>query len=119
MAGLTPKIVTLGQILKETGVRVGEAAALKWVDIDFERKIMTFNNPEKRSLPRIKRVSDKLITMVNRLPRKQERIFGGRGSIEARYNYQRKRLAYKLDNPRLLKITFHTFRQLVWHNVIS
>ncbi|MEM2281847.1 MAG: tyrosine-type recombinase/integrase [Candidatus Bathyarchaeia archaeon] len=40
------------QLLKETDMRVGEALALKWEDIDFERRTVHIT-AEKGSLPRI------------------------------------------------------------------
>ncbi|MCJ7767506.1 tyrosine-type recombinase/integrase, partial [Candidatus Bathyarchaeota archaeon] len=43
-------IAPLLQLLKETGVRIGEAAAITWKDVDFERKTVTINHPEKGSL---------------------------------------------------------------------
>ena len=58
------------------------------------------------------RVSPTLIAMLNLLPRTSIRLFGN-GSIrstKATYVKMKKRLAYCLQNPRLLKITFHTFR---------
>ena len=89
---------------------IGEATSLTWTDIDFARKIIIFNNPEKNSLPRIKSVSDNLIAILNKLPRDKEHLFGSVTSMKVNFSLQRKRMAYKLGNPRLLKIHFHTFR---------
>jgi integrase len=54
-------------LLKETGVRIGEARRLRWEDIDFTRKMITFNNPEKSGNLRIKKASDWLIATLNRV----------------------------------------------------
>lgn len=106
------KLAAFLQLLKETAMRAGEAVRLEWTDIDFERRIITLNKPEKRSNPRMWRVSNELMAMLKNLPKNNQKIFG-----EATYNtfkqtFQRtrKRLAYTLQNPRLEKITLHAFR---------
>ena len=105
------KLAAMLQLLKETGMRVGEARRLKWTDIDFKRKLIILNQPEKGSEPRIFNVSEKLINMLNNLQRKSERVFGDSpNALKASFYHKRKRLAQKLQNPRLLKIGFHTFR---------
>jgi len=48
----------------------------------------------------------------NQLPRSGEKIFN-KHTIENEFYRQRKKLVYKLNNPRLLKIHMHTFRH--WH----
>jgi len=106
---------TFLQTLKETGMRSGEAWQLKWADIDFETDTVRIT-PEKGSNPRILRMSKKLIGMLNVTPRNYgERIFGNQGQPLDHYrdNYcqQRKRIAVKLQNPRLRRITFHTLRR--------
>jgi len=83
------------------------------LDIDFERHLIMIREPEKGSKPRIIGVSAKLIDMINRLPRKGEYIFGSVVSLQRIFFRQRRCLAYKLNNPRLRKIGFHTFRH--WH----
>ena len=57
-------------------MRVGEARRLRWIDIDFQRRVVIMNAPEKNGNPRIYNVSKTLINMLNALPRKSERIFG-------------------------------------------
>jgi integrase/recombinase XerD len=109
IANTSKTVSALLQLLKETGMRVGEALALKWTDIDFERKTVRIT-AEKGSLPRILPLSEKCLTMLNRLPRKSEKIFPSKTSLDSRFYVQRKRIAHKLCNPRLLKISFHTLR---------
>jgi len=113
IASLPLKLAAFCQALKETGARKGEIAALRWTDIDFERRILFINNPEKGSLPRVKRASDKLIAMLNLFPRKSDAVFGNKETIKNIYYRRRKKLAFKLSNPRLLKIGLHTFRHWV------
>ncbi|MEM1589912.1 MAG: tyrosine-type recombinase/integrase [Candidatus Bathyarchaeia archaeon] len=52
IANTSKTISALLQLLKETDMRVGEALALKWEDIDFERRTVHIT-AEKGSLPRI------------------------------------------------------------------
>jgi integrase/recombinase XerD len=98
------------QTLKETGIRIGELTQLKWKDLDIERKTLSIT-PEKGSNPRILPITDKLIGMLNSQPKNKPTIF----QPDARYlrGYlatQRKKLAQKLNNPRLKEISFHTLR---------
>jgi len=112
IAGSGRKTATFLQLLKETAMRAGEAIRLEWTDVDFDRGIITLNKPEKRSKPRIWKVSRKLIAMLKNLPKKNQKVFGGTTYDSLKHTLQltRKRLAFKLQNPRLKKITFHTFR---------
>jgi len=112
IAGSGKKLATYLQLLKETGMRAGEATRLKWTDIDEERRIIILNSPEKGSNPRIWKITAKLMNMLNALPRKSQYIFGNPNprAIRALFCNTRKKLAEKLQNPRLLKISFHTFR---------
>lgn len=99
------------QALKETAMRSGEAKRLKWLDIDSERNVITLNAPEKNSNSRMFKVSSMLIEMLNALPKKNEYIFtGSLRAMKTTFVYTRKRLAETLQNPRLLKIHFHTLR---------
>jgi len=113
IAGMPPKVATFIQLLKETAMRSGEAKKLKWTDVDFERRIITLNQPEKGSLPRIfSNLSGKLLSMLNALPRTSPQVFGECtiNSLKATYGRARRRLAFKLQNPRLLEVHFHTLR---------
>jgi len=102
-------------MLKETGSRLGEALELKWTDIDFERKVVRIE-PEKGSNPRIFKISDKLLGMINSLPKNSQRIFGRKVKkklfIES-LRKARKKASTKLQNPRLLQIHYHTLRHWV------
>jgi len=96
------------QILKDTGMRRGEALNLEWDDIDFERRVVRIK-AEKNSYPRVLPLSRTAITYLQRLPKKQGKIFN-RTSVTTTFYRLRKRLVHKLQNPRIQKIGFHTFR---------
>jgi len=111
IAGCGKKVSVFLQLLKETGMRCGEAWNLKWTDIDMVNQTVRVE-PEKGSEPRIFKVSNNFINMLNCLEKNRERIFGY-GSVNylrRTFQRQRKRLAYKFGNPRLLQITLHTLR---------
>jgi integrase len=112
IAGSGKKNASFLQTLKETAMRAGEAKRLMWINIDFEKNMITLNNPEKGSNPRMWKVSPKVIAMLNALPRNSEKVFGESSlhSMKTTFIKSRKRLGTKLQNPRLLRITFHTFR---------
>ena len=110
IAAAGKKLATFLQVLKETGARCGEAARLEWTDIDFERKT-THITPEKGSNPRILPISAKLTIMLQNLPKKSERVFPATlNAIKSNFFLQRRTIARKMGNPRLLKIHLHTFR---------
>lgn len=110
IAGTSKRVSTYLQLLKETGMRCGEASQLKWTDIDFENRSVRIT-PEKGSNPRMLPISIKLIEMLNTIPKTSESIFGVNQDLMRRnYSKQRKAIAFKLKNPRIKQITFHTFR---------
>ena len=113
IAGCTKYIAAALQIAKETAARVGEIFKLKWVDVDFENRVIRIA-PEKGSKPRAVKVSFKLIQMLNALPRKGEGIFSSNyknvRNLRRTFQKQRKKIANKLGNPRLMQIHFHTLR---------
>jgi len=53
IAGSSRKVSTFLQLIKETAMRSGEAKRILWTDIDFERKVIILNQPEKNGLPRV------------------------------------------------------------------
>lgn len=99
---------------KQTGSRCGEIWQTKWDDIDFESKVV-ITTPEKNSNPRVTHLSDKLLNMLNQLPKNNgENIFAfPKMRIDnhaVTFQHQCKRIAKKIGNPRILKIHFHTLR---------
>jgi integrase len=56
-------------------MRAGEAWNLKWIDIDFVNTTVRIA-PEKRSSPRMFKVSTKLLAMLSMLPKRSDLVFG-------------------------------------------
>jgi integrase len=73
IAGCGKKTATLLQLLKETGMRIGEAWQLNWKEIDYISKGIRVT-PEKGSNPRVLKISDKLILML--------KVFQGKSDIK-------------------------------------
>lgn len=116
IAGSSPRMGTFLQLLKETGMRSGEAWKLNLSDVDTTAKVVRIT-PEKNSNPRISHISQKLVAMLDSLPKTyRNRIFSNPQQpldhFRDNFSRQRKRVAHKLKNPRLLRITFHTLRHL-------
>jgi hypothetical protein len=112
IAGCSKQMATYLQLLKETGARRGEAFNLKWTDIDLVNNTVRIT-PEKGSNPRIFRISAKLATMLGRLPKTGNAkvwIYKNTFYLNKGFRRQRKRIAHKLGNPRMLQIHFHTLR---------
>jgi len=112
IAGCSRKFTPLLQLLKETGMRIGEACQLRWTDIDLENGTVRVT-PEKGSNPRMLQISSKLKAMLSELQSdaKSEEVFPRSVRNQRRiFQRQRERIAKKLRDPRIAKITFHTFR---------
>jgi integrase len=117
ISGVGRKTCTFLLLLKETGMRAGEAWNLKWTDLDLERNAVNIT-PEKNSNPRQSRISTRLMAMLNRLPRRYEYVFRNpkidplRSMEVFRRSAarQRKRISERLQNPRIRNITFKTLR---------
>jgi integrase len=114
IAACSHRIGTFLQLLKETGIRCGEAWQIEWDHFDFETNTIRIT-PEKNSNPRIFKISHKLIGMLQQLPR----IYGKHifakpkmplDNFRDNYAEQRERIAGKVQNPRLNKIMFKTLR---------
>ena len=114
IAGSSNRMATFLLLLKETGARCGEIWQLNWSDIDFESKVVNIT-PEKNSNPRVTHLSNKLLEMIQQLPKNYgERVFSFPNmrvdNHAVNFQKQRRRTANKIKNPRMLKIHFHTFR---------
>jgi len=111
IAGCSPQMATFLQLLKETAARCGEAFVLKWTDIDLVNNAVRIT-PEKSSNPRMFKISNKLASMLANLPKKSITVFAYKSKFYLRkaFTKQRKRIAHKLGNPRILQIHFHTLR---------
>ena len=110
ISGCNKKTCAFLKLLKETGIRSGEAWQLQWTDFNFENRIVSIT-PEKGSNPRALPISNELISMLKAFPKKASKVFNGSiRHFRRNYRRQRKRIAQKLQNPRINHITFHTFR---------
>lgn len=110
IAGCNRKTSTFLKLLKETGVRSGEAWNLEWTDFNFENRTVSIT-PEKGSNPRVLRISSELIAMLKALPKTSHEVFAGSlRHFRRSFRRQRKRITHKLQNPRVNRITFHTLR---------
>jgi integrase/recombinase XerD len=110
IAGCSKRMATFLQLLKETGMRCGEACQLKWTDIDLVNNSVRIT-PEKGGNPRNLKISAKLVDMLNEMPKDTISAFTYNTNAWIRnFGRQRKKIAFKLKNPRLTQITFHTFR---------
>jgi integrase len=108
IAACGKKIGTFLQGLKDTGADPGELAAIRWTDVNLETRAIQLR-PVKGHRPRVITVSQQFIDRFQQLPKTSERIFKVHNLIGA-FVRQRRRLAQKFANPRLLKISFRTFR---------
>jgi len=109
--GTSKKISTTLQALKETGFRIGELWDCQWTDLDTEKNTIKCK-AEKHGYPREIRISNKLMSMLYALPKKNKYIFSHTNLDSHRWNFDRQKsaLAKKLQNPRLKQIHFHTLR---------
>lgn len=97
------------QTLKETMADPSEALRIKWIDISGN--VVMINRPVKGHYPRPIEVSNSLISTLNQLPKTSNYIFPTTYRSLARCYYKvRRKLAKKLNNPRLLSISLVTFR---------
>jgi len=90
----------------------GEIFSPKWTDVDLEYRTVRIT-PEKGGKPRIFKISSRLIQILNNLPKEGPRIlshYKSTSSLRRTFEKQRRKIAFKLNNPRLLQISFHTFR---------
>lgn len=108
------------QTLKETFADPSEALGLRWIDVDANRNVITINKPVKNHRPRELEVNSRLIGMLNALPKTSDLIFQTcYRNMQSSFVKLRKRVASRLQNPRILKISFVSFRhwggtQLAW-----
>jgi integrase/predicted RNA-binding Zn-ribbon protein involved in translation (DUF1610 family) len=97
------------QCLKETFADPGEVLRIEWRDI--KDNIITINHPVKGHLPGQVEVSNRLLSMLNALPKTSKLVFPTSYDV-VRQGLQslRKRAAIKLQNPKLLEISFKSYR---------
>lgn len=114
IASANPVYAAFLQLLKESAFRPSEAQTLTLSDVDIETKVLTLNKPSKYSNPRQLKISDKLASMITRISignNHSDLIWStSYDSMSRTYANIRSRLALKLNNPNIEKITFKTFR---------
>jgi len=99
------------QTLKETFADPGEAIKLRWVDLDSQNNTITINHPVRGHNPRQLKVSNKLVALLNALPKTSERIFPTNyTNLDGCFRQLKRKVAHNLQNPRILSISFTTFR---------
>jgi len=74
IAGCNNYLALFVQIAKETGARAGEIFRLEWSDIDFEGRTINII-AEKGSNPRNFRLSNKVLNMLDRIRKQEQKIF--------------------------------------------
>ena len=99
------------QLLKETGVDSGEAWKLRWIDINREKQTVSITLTKNHNT-RTLQISNHLISRLNQLPHRNGRVFYSENLEDFRRGYcaMKKKLAVKLDNPRLQEVAFRSFR---------
>jgi len=108
IAGTGKKLGTFLQGLKDTGSDPGELAQIKWTDISSDSKTVNLSGVKGHN-SRYVNVSDEFLRRVGTILRKCPFVFSY-STMRKEYQRARKRLAYRLSNPRLLAIKFSTFR---------
>jgi integrase len=102
-------MVTLLQLLKETGIRTDESRKLQWIDINPNNTVNI--TPSKNSNGRILPISNKLLGMLSKLKHDSKFVFiTSKKSARNTFARLTTRQAQKLNQPRLKQITLHTFR---------
>jgi integrase len=108
---LPPRTSVFCQFLKETGVRAGEAWNVKRSDIDSERRLVRIR-PEKNSNPGTLKINNNLLDRINKLRTSEQHVFryknNNKKTITRLFERQRKKIANKLQKPKLHLIHFHT-----------
>jgi integrase/predicted RNA-binding Zn-ribbon protein involved in translation (DUF1610 family) len=99
------------QTLKETFADPSEALRIRWLDVDTNQKTISIRYPCKNHLPGTFEVSNRLLAMIDALPRKDDRVFPtAYANMLRRFVTMRKRTAEIHKNPRLLAVDFTAFR---------
>jgi len=99
------------QCLKETFGDPGEVLRIKWLDVDTNNKAISIRYPVKNHLPRTLNVSNRLLAMIEALPKKDDRVFPTTyANMLRRYTTMRKKTADIHQNQRLNAVDFTAFR---------
>ncbi len=115
--GVGKKTAVYLQLLKETGARAGEAWNIRWVDINSQQGTATIT-PEKGSRARRLKITSSLVMMLDHLPHRSEYVLRNPAidksesldDFSRNFSAQRRKIAEKLQNPQMLRISFKTLR---------
>ncbi|MCK4826392.1 tyrosine-type recombinase/integrase [bacterium] len=112
VTGCGKKTATFLQGLKETGCDPTELWRIKWIDIDKANMRVSINHPVKGHNARRLPITEKWVGMLERLRKKSEWVFGKAmyHTYYSNFARQRRRIADRLNNPRILKVTFTSIR---------
>jgi integrase len=95
--------------LKETFADPSEVLACRWSEL--KDNVLFINHPVKRHNPGHYELSNRLLIMLNALPRKDERIFPWKyRNVANNMRNLRRRVARRFDNPAVLQISLKSFR---------
>jgi integrase len=109
----TKKMAAYLQTLKETYGDPSEVLRIEWIDVSEKEQKIKINHPVKGHLPRSLNVTNKLLAMLNCVPKSSTspRVFSGSYSnFSSAFSRLRRRTADYQKNPRLLSIELRTFR---------
>ena len=108
-ASHSKRMTTYLQCLKETFADPGEVLRAEWRDLNDD--ILTINHPVKGHLPGRCQLSPQLTAMLSQLPKKDKRIFPTTyPAMKSSFDKLRTRAAAYLQNPKLLQISFKSYR---------
>jgi len=116
--GLGPKLAAFMMLVKDTYARACEAFNLKWSDLDLNSNSITIT-PEKGSKPRRIKLKNQTVAALLARRKKGAYIFHTDQSTDFDETYrnfyrnfakQRARIAERLQNPRIRRISFKTLR---------
>jgi integrase/rubredoxin len=103
------RMATFLGCLKETFADPSEILRCDWIDLKYN--VLSINHPVKGHLPGKYELSQRLVCMLNALPRKDKRIFPTTyKNIYASLENLRTKAAERFQNPALKRISFKSFR---------
>ncbi len=110
-AAKSRRMATYLQTLKETFADPTEALRIRWIDINEKENTIKINYPVKNHNTGTMEVSNKLLSMLSALPKKNERVFPtSYDSVANAFRTLRNRVAETQKNPRLLAVELRGFR---------
>jgi integrase len=118
IGGLGPKLAAFMMTVKDTYARAGEVFNLKWTDLELNTNTVSIT-PEKGSKPRRIKLKARTVAALLARTRTHQYIFQTDKTTDIEKTYddfyrnfakQRARIAERLQNPRIRRISFKTLR---------